>query len=217
MPILGWRLSGGRGPEPRFSSGAAWGFGRVLPVAVVAVLFDLIGRLLVLAALLGAVAVGARIQGRGAAGAGAFVAAFALASSAFLGASLSALGEVAVARAAVAGEHPGTSLAGAIRSLLQRPAAFVAALLAVALASALATGSVQAFLGAAGGPGRGAPAGLLLVPELLLASLAALVAAGAELWRLSAVAVLALGGQPGREPRRISFRSESLGMRPPSQ
>jgi len=217
MPILGWRLSGGQGPEPRFSSGAAWGFGRLLPVAVASVLLDLLGWLLVVAALLGAVAVGARIQGAGAGGAAAFVAAMAIATAAFLGASLSALGEVAVARAAVGGESPGRALAGAVRSLVDRPAAFVVALLAVALATTLATGSVQAFLGAAGGPVRDGQAWLFLVPELLLAALAALVAAGGELWRLSAVAVLALGGQPGREPRRMSFRSESLGMRPPSQ
>jgi hypothetical protein len=217
MPILGWRLAGCRGPEPRFSSGAAFGFGRLLPVAVVAVVLDLLGRVLVVATVLGAVAVGARIQGRGGGGAVALVAALAVAGSAFLAASLSALGEVAVARTAVGGESPARSLGGAIRSLLDRPAAFVAALLAVALAATLATGSVQAFLGAVAGPLRGGPSGLLLVPELLLASLAALVAAGAELWRLAAVAVLALGGQPDREPRRMSFRSESLGMRPPSQ
>jgi hypothetical protein len=198
MPVLGWRLAGCQGPEPRFSSGAAWGFGRLLPVAVASVLLDLLGRVLVVAAFLGAVVVGARIQGTGAGGPAAFVAALALAASAFLGASLSALGEVAVARTAVGGEGPGRSLAGAVRSLVDRPAAFVAALLAVSLAATLATGSVQAFLGAAGGPVRGGPAGLLVVPELLLATLAALVAAGAELWRLSAVAVLALGrsGRP---------------------
>jgi hypothetical protein len=117
----------------------------------------------------------------------------------------------------VGGESPGGSFAGAVRSLLDRPAAFVAALLAVAIATTLATGSVQAFLGAAGGQVRGGPGRLFLVPELLLAALSARVAAGAELWRLSAVAVPALSGQPGREPRRMSFRSESLGMRPPSQ
>jgi hypothetical protein len=217
MPLLGWRLAGGQGPEPRFSSGAAWGFGRLLPVAVASVLLDLLGRLLVVAALLGAVAIGARIQGTGSGGPAAFVAALALAASAFLGASLSALGEVAVARSAVGGEAPARSLGGAVRSLLDRPAAFVAALLAVALAAGLATGAVQGFLGAAGGPVRGVGARLFLVPELFLAALAALVAAGAELWRLSAVAVLALGGQPGGEPRRMSFRSDSLGIRPPSQ
>jgi hypothetical protein len=217
MPVLGWRLAGGRGPEPRFSSGAAWGFGRLLPVAVASVLLDLLGWLLVVAALLGAVAVGVRVQGTGAGGAAAFVAALAIAASAFLGASLSVLGETAVARAAVGGEAPGPALAGAVRSLVDRPSAFVLALFAVALAATLATGSVQAFLGAAAGPLRAGPARLFLVPELLLAALAALVASGAELWRLSAVAVLALGGQPVREPRRMSFRRDSLGMRPPSQ
>ena len=112
VPLVAWRMSGARGEEPRFSQGAAWRFHRVLPVAVVALLLDLAGRAMVLAAALGVLAVGARAQGSASAGATAFVAALALAASAFLASSLSALGDVAVARAAIAGEDGGASRRG---------------------------------------------------------------------------------------------------------
>jgi hypothetical protein len=72
-------------------------------------------------------------------------------------------------------------------------------------------------LGALGGFARGGPRMVLLFPEMLLSVLAALVAAGAELWRLSALGALALSPQSGRETRWMSLRSESLGIRPPSQ
>jgi hypothetical protein len=58
---------------------------------------------------------------------------------------------------------------------------------------------------------------LLVFPELVAAVLGALVAAEAELWRLSALGVLALAGQSCRETRPMSLRSESLGILPPSQ
>ncbi len=217
VPLVAWRMSGARGEEPRFSQGAAWRFHRVLPVAVVALLLDLAGRAMVLAAALGVLAVGARAQGSASAGATAFVAALALAASAFLASSLSALGDVAVARAAIAGEDAGRAVAGGVRSFLARPAAFLAAVLAVWLATGLATGSVQGVLSALGSVARGGPPALQMFPQLLLAVAASLLAAGSELWRISAVGALALSAQSGRETRWMSLRSESLGIRPPSQ
>jgi hypothetical protein len=215
-PILAWRLAGSGGERPTFSQGAAWRFQRVLPVAVLALLLDIAGRAMIVLASLGVLAIGARLQGRGLPAA-AFVAAVALASSAFLAASLSALGDVAVARAAMAGETAGQALGRGARAFLSRPAACVVMVLAVWLAAGLAAGSAQGVLTAFASVVRGGPRMLLFLPEMLFAVLAALVAAGAELWRLSALGALALAPQPGRENRWMSLRSESLGIRPPSQ
>jgi hypothetical protein len=212
-PLLAWRLSGSRGEEPSFAQGAAWRFQRVLPVAVLALLLDIAGRAMILLASMGILAIGARIQGRGPPGAVAFVAALALASSAFLATSLSALGDVAVVRAAMAGETAGQALGRGARAFLSRPAACLVVVLAVWVAA----GSAQGVLTALASVVRGGPRMLLFLPEMLFAVLAALVAAGAELWRLSALGVLALAPQPGRENRWMSLRSESLGIRPPSQ
>jgi hypothetical protein len=217
MPLLAWRLSGAVGPPPTFSQGAAWRFHRLLPVAGAALLLDLAGKGMLLLAAGGAVAVGARVQGTASPGPVALVAALALATAAFLAAALSALGDVAVARAALAGEAPGPALRRGAAAFLSRPAAFLAAILAVWIAAVLATGSAQGALTAIGSVVRGGPRALLVVPEVMLAALAALVAAGAELWRLSAVGVLALAPHAGREARWMSLRSESLGIRPPSQ
>ena len=217
VPLVAWHLAGSRGEEPVFAQGAAWRFHRVLPAAVVALLLDLVGRAMVLAAALGVLAVGSRAQGSASPGAAALVAALALAVSAALAASLSAVGDVAVARAAIAGEGVGRAVGEGARAFLARPAAFLVAVLAVWLATGLATGSVQGALSALGSVARHGPPVLQFLPQMLLAVLAALLAAGAELWRLSAVGVLALSRQSGREARWMSFRSESLGMRPPSQ
>ena len=216
-PILAWRLSGSRGEEPTFAQGAAWRFQRVLPVAVLALLLDIAGRAMILLASMGVLAIGTRIQGRGPPGAAAFVAALALASSAFLATSLSALGDVAVVRATMAGETAGQALGRGARAFLSRPAACLVVVLAVWVAAGLAAGSAQGVLTALASVVRGGPRMLLFLPEMLFAVLAALVAAGAELWRLSALGVLALAPQPGRETRWMSLRSESLGIRPPSQ
>jgi hypothetical protein len=217
MPLVAWRLSGARGGEPTFAQGAAWRFRRVLPVAVAALLLDFAGRAMFVLVSLGVLAVGARVQGRGNPGPAAFVAALALASSAFLAASLSALGDVAVTRAAMAGESVGQALRRGAGAFLARPAACLLVVLAVWLAAGLAAGSAQGVLTAFGSVVRGGPRMLLFLPEMLLAILAALVASAAELWRLSALGVLALAPHSGWEKRWMSLRSESLGIRPPSQ
>jgi hypothetical protein len=217
MPLVAWRLSGAQGRRPSLAAGAAWRFRRVLPVAAAAFLLDLAGRAMPILALVGAIAVGVRAQGSSQPGAAAFVAALALTSAVLLSAALSALGEVAVARAAMGGEGTGPALRGAARSFLHRPAAFLVALLAVGVATAAIALSAQAVLGGMGRIAAGGPSSLLLVPNAILAALAALVAAASELWRLATVGVLALAPQDGGENRWMILRSESLGMRPPSQ
>ncbi len=217
VPRLAWRLSGGTGSPPSVTEGAVRRFEQVLPAAVVALLLDLVGKGMVLASILGVFAVGSRAQGSGSAGPAAFVAAMGLVTAAVLATSLSALGDVAVARAAMSGEDLLRSLGGGVRSFLSRPAAFLVVLLAVWLGSVLAAGSIQAALGVLGAAAHGGPRWLMALPDAVLAAAGALLAAGAELWRLAAVGVLSLAPQEGREKRWMSLRSESLGMRPPSQ
>jgi len=216
-PLVAWRLSGASGPPPAFAEAAARRFHQVLPAALAALLLDLLGKAMVLSALLGVVVVGSKAQGSGSAGPAAFVAALAVAAAALLATSLSALGDVAVARAAIAGEDVLRSLGRGLASFLSRPAAFLVVLLAVWLGTVLASGSVQGALGVLGSAAHGGPRWLAVVPDALLAVLGALLAAGAELWRLAAVGVLSLADQSGEEKRWMSLRSDRFGIRPPSQ
>jgi hypothetical protein len=144
------------------------------------------------------------------------VAAAGVVATAFLASTISILGDTAVARAALSGEGPARALARSAAALVRRPAAFLAATLGVIVATAIAVGSVQGAFGALAGSLGRAPRLLLAAPQVLVWALVALVAAAAELWRLSTLGTLALSTYPGGG-RRSSLRSESLGMRPPSQ
>ena len=196
MPILAGRLSGTTAPH--FHAGLAYRFAPAAGAAVVALALDLLGQTLVLATGLGALAVLPRAQGSAHPGAVAAVVAAAAVSAAFLSISLSVLGDATVVRAAVAGEGPGTAAMLAARRFLDRPAAFVAAALAVGLAALLAVGTLESLGSLATGLVGGAPPLLLAVPQLLIAALSGLLAAAAELWRLSALASLSLGGAQAR-------------------
>jgi hypothetical protein len=178
---------------------------------------EMAGRGLLVSTAVAAFLVGARAQGSRAPGAAALVAAVAVAATALLASSLSLVGDVVVARAAMAGEGPGTAMRGAMRSFLARPAAFLVAVLAVGVAMTVVSGTAQGVLGALASGARGGPRLLGLLPEAMLAVFAGFLVAAAELWRLAAVGVLSLARQPGREKRWMSLRSESLGIRPPSQ
>jgi hypothetical protein len=146
----------------------------------------------------------------------AFVAAVAGTAAVFLAATLTTLGDTAVARAALSGEGPARALARSVMALLHRPVAFLAAALGVMVATAIAVGSVQGGFGLLAGFLAGTPRLLLLGPQLLLVAMVAFLAAAAELWRLGALGALVLSTYPGGE-RRSSLRSDSLGIRPPSQ
>ncbi len=214
LPVLAARMAGA--PAPSFSEGFVWRFARVLPAALVSLVLEMAGIAMVASATVGAWAVAGPAVRTGSGTTFAFVAASGLASAAFVGALLHVLGDVTVARAAMAGEGPVDALVGAGGTVLRRPWALLVALLSVALATVLGTAAVQLGVGSFPGAIRAARVAVL-VPELLLAMLSALVAAGAELWLLAAVGAIALGRQAEPEKRFSSLRSESLGMRPPSQ
>ncbi|HVP69311.1 MAG TPA: hypothetical protein VMT17_18825 [Anaeromyxobacteraceae bacterium] len=209
LSALGRQVVGSQGDPPAFAAGVAYRFDRVLVTAAAALVLELGGLAMVgtSAAAAGMLLPAAReASSRGPIAA---VAALALSGSVFVAVCLSVLGEVAVARAAMAGELPGRALTRAVAAVALRPAAFVAAALAVAVATLLATGSIESLFAVLAGAAAGAPRALLVAPQLLLAALTALLAAFAELWRLAALGVLALGadaprGTPGRWSERSS-------------
>jgi len=191
-------LAGGLSGEPpgprRFATAVAYRFDRVLVSAVWALALDLLGQAMVVGAVAGALVVFPAAKGSSASGALSAVVAAALAASIFLAVSLSVLGDATIARAAIAGDRPGRALGRAAAAFARRPAAFVAASLGVLLATALAVGSLESLFGIMASAAAGAPRVVLVAPQVLLAGLSALLAAFAELWRLSAIGVLALGG-----------------------
>jgi hypothetical protein len=86
---------------------------------------------------------------------------------------------------------------------MARPAAFLLTALFAAFAGWIVTGSARAAVNVAVGVTRGAPAWLLLGPQLLTLAMAALLGALLELWRIASVAALACHQEPG-EPAAAS-------------
>jgi hypothetical protein len=204
LPVVAARLSAAP-DRPDLAAGVAWRFGPVVAASALALLLDAVGQLLVAATALGALALYPRAHSSLRPGTVALVVAGAATAAVFLSVALSTLADAAIARAAAAGEGPLAALSGALSRLLARPAAFVAASLAVGLAGTLAVGSLESVASLATGFVQRAPPVLLAVPELFVAAVAAMLAAGIELWRLGALAVLALGvPAPGPVPLPIS-------------
>ncbi len=216
MPVLARELAHGRGGDTEFPPGAAYRTGSVLVAAAMAFVLDLLAQAMVIAAAGGALALAAPARRTEMSGVVALVAAAGVLAAAVLASTVSILGDTAVARAALSGEGPARAISRSAAAMARRPAAFLAATLGVMVATAIAVGSVQGAFGALAGSLGRAPRLLLAAPQVLVWALVALVAAAAELWRLSTLGTLALSTYPGGERRR-SFRSESLGMRPPSQ
>lgn len=196
LPTLGGAMAGAEGP--RFAAGVAWAFPRVLAAAALALAADVAGGLFASTLVLGAVAVTARVAGGGGGVLLAAAVALALTLAIAVPLALGALGDAAVARAALRGEGPGTAFAASARRLLARPGTFVLAALAFGLAAALGPASVEGVAGAATGFARGVDPIVLLGPHLVVAVLALLVAAGLDLWRLGTFAALAVGGPSER-------------------
>jgi len=198
LPTLARVLSGRRDDPPAFAAGVAYRFERVLLAGLAALLLDLVGQAMLVGSALGAFALAPAARSSSGAAHVAVVVAMAMASSAFLAASLAVVGDAAVARAAIAGDGPGRALLGAVLSFLRRPSAFVAAWLGVWVAALLAAGSLQSLFSLLASFARRGPPAYLIAPQVMLAALSALLAAAAELWRLGAVGVLALGdGESG--------------------
>jgi hypothetical protein len=195
LPTLGHALAGDGAPA--FASGALWGFPRMLATSVLAALLEGMAGTVALGAAATALFLAAR--SRGGAGAGApFLAALALAGVLFLLLLAGALGDAALARAGVRGEGPRRAFVAAVVRVGDRPAAFLALSLAVALVTAVVWGSAQAVMstGLSLLTARLHPL-LALFPQLLVGAFGAMLVGIFELWRLGSVAALACHAAPG--------------------
>jgi hypothetical protein len=194
LPTLGLALSGAP-RAPRFAAGVAYGLPRVLAAAVLGLAAEIaaggFGAALAIAAL--RVAAGSPRSGAAPIAA---ACALALVLALFVPLVASVAADVAVARAALRGEGPARAFAGAVRRLLVRPGSLVLAGIAFALVGIAARLSVEGLGGAMLGFAVGAPAALLLGPELMLGALTAFVASALDVWWLATVASFACGGSP---------------------
>jgi hypothetical protein len=187
LPSLGAALAG-LPSGPRFAAGFARGLAPLLPAAALAAALRFAAWAALAGALLGAVVV----LGAGPPGPPALAAV--LGAAALSGATLAvlasgALADALLARVALRGEGPLTALARAARRLARRPAAFLAIPLVALAAQAILAGSAHALATVAGA--TSAHPLVLLGPQLMGATLAALAVAAVELWRLGASALLA--------------------------
>jgi hypothetical protein len=189
LPSLAGAMAGA--PGPRFAAGVAFGFPRVLAAAGLGVVLDLSGALFGWTLALAAGAVTARAAAGGGSPLLAAAVAAALTLALAVPLALSAVADAAVARAALRGEGPGAAFAAGGARFLARPGTFLLAALAFGIVGAVAPGAIEASGGVLTGFAQGAGPALALGPNLMLAALAALVAAGIDLAWIGTVAALA--------------------------
>jgi hypothetical protein len=198
LPTLG-AAAAGVGGAPRFAAGVAYGTPRVLGTALLGLVLDLTASLFASALALASLHI--TMYAAGGNGSTPLAAAVAAALTLAIGVpvALSVVADAAVARAAIRAEGPGAAFAAASRRFLARPGTFVLAATIFGFVAALAPATVEAFGGVATGFARGAPALVLLGPNLMLAVAGAAVAAAVDLAWLGTLAALACGGDaPGR-------------------
>ncbi len=191
LPTLGCTLSGAVDAPPAFAAGIAWRFPRLAGTAILVFFLELAGTGFALTGYLGAFLVTLRAASEGVSPMVAALVAAALTLAVLVPFALSAVGDAALARAALRDETPARAVASAFGRFLRRPAAFLVASLLVALFGFMVTGSLQAVANLATGFARGRGALLLLGPELMVVVVVALLGALFELWRLGTLAVLA--------------------------
>jgi hypothetical protein len=192
LPVLGARLAYAPA-ERRFARGLGYGFARLLGTALLALALDLVGQLLALAWVVGALAITAqRLRGGHPFAPAALVAGACLAAVLAL-VAVPLAGDAALARAAIAGDAPARALWEGVLRVARRPAAFLALSLSLAVVTLSVFATLQGASAAALAATRGAPALLVAGPQLMAAVLSAAIAALVDLWRLGAIAALACG------------------------
>jgi len=189
LPTLGAAASGA-GRTPRFAAGVAYGTPRVLGTAALGLVLDLGASLFAAALALASLHVTLHAAGGG--GSAPLAAAVAAALTLAIGVplALSVVADAAVARAALRAEGPGAAFAAAARRFLARPGTFVLGAMIFGGVAGIAPATVEAFGGVATGFARGAPALVLLGPNLMLAVAGAAVAAAVDLAWLGTLAAL---------------------------
>lgn len=194
LPTLGGALADA--PGPRFATGVAFGFPRVLAASALGALVELSGGLFGATLALASVRVTASASSRGASPLLAAAVALALVLAIAVPVALSVVVDAAVARAAVAGDGAGQAFAESGARFLARPGTFLLAALLFGAAGALAPGVVAVAGSVATGFASTVSPALLLGPQLMLAAVAVAVAAGIDLVWLGTVAVLACAEEP---------------------
>ncbi len=193
LPTLGRELSNGGDRPPEFAAGVAWRFPRVAGTAILVSLLELTGFGFASTVALGSLLVSVHAPKIAAPLAAAALVAAALTLALFVPFVLSAVGDAALARAALRDEAPARAVGSAFLRFARRPAAFLLAALLIALFGFMLSGSLRAMTNLAVGLAHGRGALILAGPQLMAMALAALLAALVELWRLATLAVLACG------------------------
>jgi hypothetical protein len=196
LPQLGGAMSGE--PSPRFAAGAAFGFARLLPTAVLGFALDLSGAGFSLGLALSALRVAARAAEQGGSPALAAATALALVLALLVPLALSVLADAAVARAALRGDGPLASFGGATRRFLGRPGTFVLASLGFGVAGLVGPAAIEAMGQVISSLAPGASPLVLAGPALMAAAAAALVSAAVDLGWLGTVAALTCARTAGR-------------------
>lgn len=195
LPTLGGALAGA--PGPRFASGVAFGFPRVLAASALGLVVEISGGLFGATLALAAARVSASASSRGGSALLAGAVALALVLAIAVPLALSIVVDAAVARAAVAGDGPGLAFAESGARFLARPGTFLLAALVFGAVGALGPGLVVGAGSVATGFASAVSPALLLGPQLMVAAVAAAVAAGIDLVWLGTVAALACAEEPG--------------------
>jgi hypothetical protein len=194
LPSLGAAQAGASGP--RFATGIAYGFPRVLATAALSAVVDLSGGLFGGTLALAAFRITSSGSERVASPLVAAAVALALVLALAVPLALSVVGDAAVARAAISGDGPARAFAESGARFLARPGTFLLGAIAFGLLAAVVPAAVSGAGAVATGFGSAARPLLLLGPELMIAVLAAAAAAGLDLVWLGTVAALACGEEP---------------------
>jgi len=190
LPTLGGAMA--RSPGPRFATGIAFGFPRVLAAAALGLVLDLSGGIFGLTLAVAGARVTAHASQRGGSLLLAAAVALALTLAVAVPLALSVVTDAAVARAALRAEGPGTAFAASAARFLARPGTFLLGALVFGFVGAFAPGAVEAAGGLVTGFARQQVNPLVLLgPNLMMALIATLIAAAIDLAWLGTVAALA--------------------------
>jgi hypothetical protein len=194
LPTLAAAQAGAAGP--RFATGIAFGFPRVLAAAALGAVVDLSGGLFGGTLALAAFRITVSASERGGSLLLAAAVALALILALAVPLALSTVADAAVARAAIRGDGPAGAFAESGGRFLARPGSFLLGAIAFGVLAAVVpavvtgAGSVATGFASAVGPM------LLVGPQLMIAVVAAAVGAGVDLVWLGTIAALACGNEP---------------------
>lgn len=195
LPTLGGAMAGA--PGPRFATGIAFDYPRVLAAAALGFVLDVSAGVFGGTLALAGVRISAHAAERGGSALLAAAVAFALTTALVVPLALSVVADAAVARAALRAEGPATAFAAGGARFLARPGTLLLGALAFGLVGAFAPGAMEAVGGLVTGFAQRVSPLLLIGPHLMMAVLAAVVAAAIDLAWLGTVAALACAEERG--------------------